>query len=251
MSCDFVTVFMHHKFIDQYSHLDSFLHRLDPRSKIIVFMAIICCVVLTPVVCLVPLYLYCAMVLFLMMISKLPWRFILRRLLIFLPLMILLSLSMLLKAESHHIEFFVFILLRSFLALSCMMLLVSTTPFADLLKGFEKMRCPVLLLMIFSFMYRYHYLFSDQLMKMNRARESRTVVSRWWLRVKALSNMIGSLFVKSYETSEKVYLAMCSRGYRGQIKTTHPFVFKPRDLSFMTIVLVCLSVICAWSFFYV
>ncbi|MFH1692227.1 MAG: cobalt ECF transporter T component CbiQ [Candidatus Omnitrophota bacterium] len=241
---------MHHKFIDQYSHLDSLLHRIDPRVKIIVFVAVVCCIVLTPLVRIGALYFYGAMVLVLTIASRLPWRFILKRSLIFLPFIILLSLPMLLKAENHYFEFVVFIVLRSFLALVCMLLLVSTTHFTDLLKGFEKMRCPTLLLMIFSFMYRYYYLFSDQLMKMNRARESRTVVNRWWFKVRALSNMIGSLFVNSYETSEKVYLAMCSRGYRGQIKTTHPFVFKTRDFSFMLIVLAYVSGVSVWSYIY-
>ncbi len=226
------------------------MHRLDPRVKIIAFMAIIFCIVLTPVLFLNPLYFYSAMVLFLIFVSRLPWRFILLRPLIFLPFIVLLGLSVFLECGAGRLEFFIFIFLRSFLAFICMILLVSTTPFADLLKGFEKMRCPRLLLMIFSFMYRYFYLFSDLFMKMNRARESRLAGQRRWVDIRSLANVAGSLFVKSYETSEGVYLAMCSRGYRGQIRTVHPFALKPADYGFAIAVFVYLLSVNLWSYVY-
>lgn len=239
---------MHHKFIDQYSDGNSFLHKLDPRVKIIVFMALICCVVLTPAPYLPSLFLYGVLILSLLKISKLPWRFILLRSLIFLPFMVVVGLSVIAGRVNGRPDFFAAILMKSFLAVFCVILLVATTPFADLLKGFEKMRFPSLLLMVFSFMYRYLYLFSDHLMEMNRARESRTVSIQRWPRIKALSNMIGSLFIKSYETAEEVYLAMCSRGYDGQIRTVRPFVLKPRDYSFLAVVFVYVLGVSLWSF---
>lgn len=226
------------------------MHKLDPRVKIIVFMFLICGVVLTPVTCLSSLFLYVVLISFLLKISKLPWRFILLRSLIFLPFMVVVGLSIVAGRMGGRPDFFAAILMKSFLAVFCMLLLVTTTPFADLLKGFEKMRFPSLLLMVFSFMYRYLYLFSDHLMEMNRARESRMVSIRQWPRIKALSNMIGSLFIKSYETAEEVYLAMCSRGYDGRIKTFRPFVLKPHDYCFLAVIFVYVLGVSLWSFFH-
>lgn len=239
---------MHHKFIDQYSHLDSFLHRVDPRVKIVVFMAIICCIVLTSASCLQSLYLYGVMLLFFVFISKLSWRFIVVRLLVFFPFVALLGLSVFFESGPLRVNFFVFILLRSFLSLLSMLLLVSTTHFADLLKGLEKMRCPRLLLMIFSFMYRYFYLFSDQLMKMNRSREARLGGERRWTQVRAMANMIGCLFVKSYEISEGVYLAMCARGYAGEIVTARSFKLKLSDYGLILGVFIYVFLVNIWSY---
>ena len=41
--------------------------------------------------------------------------------------------------------------------------------------------------------------------------------------------MIGSLFIRSYERSERIYAAMLSRGYSGEIHTLKPLTWQPRD----------------------
>jgi cobalt/nickel transport system permease protein len=38
---------------------------------------------------------------------------------------------------------------------------------------------------------------------------------------KVVGNMVGALFIRSYERSERVYLAMQSRGYTGNIAHVH------------------------------
>ena len=42
--------------------------------------------------------------------------------------------------------------------------------------------------------------------------------------------MIGSLFIRSYERSERIYQAMTSRGYAGQMVTMSQPVWRARDL---------------------
>ena len=46
--------------------------------------------------------------------------------------------------------------------------------------------------------------------------------------------MIGNLFVRSYERGERVYLAMCSRGYTGKIRTMDDFTIKVSDWIFLS-----------------
>ena len=87
--------------------------------------------------------------------------------------------------------------------------------------------------MILSFMYRYIYVLVDEMMRMKRAKDSRTVGGKRWFHVKALSHMVGVLFIRAYERGERVYLAMCSRGFSGQIKTLQDFKLNKTDFCFL------------------
>lgn len=236
---------MHHKFLDQYSELDSFLHRLDPRVKVIAFTGIILFVVFTPVFSLPPLFSYYALVLILAAFSRVPPRFIIARSAEILPFAAVIALSLFLPRPEHGLTVFAFFLAKAYLAILSMIILVATTPFADLLKAFEKMRCPHLFLMIFSFLYRYLYLVIDEFMMMNQAKESRTMgaAGKPWFKIKTYSNMVGNLLVRSYERGEDVYLAMCARGYEGKIKTLHRFALQRRDYIFLIVVFSCLIAI--------
>lgn len=229
---------MHHHFIDQYSELNSLLHRIDPRVKIIMFTAIIFFVLLTPAGLLTPYIFYGAMILFLLVFSGIPFGYVFMRSLGVLPFVILTAVFFFLPLGFKNPAPFVFLLIKATLSILSMVLLVSTTRFADLLKAFEVMHCPPLFIMILSFLYRYIYLFLDEFMKMQQAKMARTVrkEENSWHRAKVFSSMIGYLFVRSYERGENVYLAMCSRGYQGRIKTLHAFVLGKRDYVFLALV---------------
>jgi cobalt/nickel transport system permease protein len=42
--------------------------------------------------------------------------------------------------------------------------------------------------------------------------------------------MAGQLFLRSYERSDRIYNAMLSRGYQGQLMTIHPHSFVRQDV---------------------
>ena len=113
-----------------------------------------------------------------------------------------------------------------------MVILTSTTRFTDLLKGFERMHFPKLIIMILSFMYRYIYLFTDELMRMKMAKDARSAGGGRWFHIKVLANMVGVFFIRAYERGERVYLAMCSRGFDGTVKTLNTFKLCARDTYF-------------------
>ena len=51
-------------------------------------------------------------------------------------------------------------------------------------------------------------------------------------RAKVTGNMAGQLFLRSYERSDRIYNAMLSRGYTGQLRTLNPHVMKISDWAF-------------------
>jgi cobalt/nickel transport system permease protein len=95
-----------------------------------------------------------------------------------------------------------------------MVLLTSTTPFAALLQLLRGIHTPALLVTVLALMYRYLFVLVDETERMQRARRSRTFVpgrARAWSGAAAL---IGQLFVRSTERAERIYAAMCARGWR-------------------------------------
>lgn len=122
------------------------------------------------------------------------------------------------------------IVAKSLLSIACLLLLASTTRFDRLLAGAESAGCPRLVAMVLSFMYRYVFLIADDLMRMVQAKRARGPERRPWRDVAALSSMTGTLFVRSYERAERVYLAMCARGFDGTVVPRRALALAPRDL---------------------
>ncbi|HSQ39741.1 MAG TPA: energy-coupling factor transporter transmembrane component T, partial [Anaerolineales bacterium] len=131
------------------------------------------------------------------------------------------------------------ILVRSWLSVQAAILLVATTRFPDMIHAFEHLRVPVILTTIVSFLYRYLFVLTDEVMRLLRARESRSATVAGtksgrnvvW-RARVTGNMAGQLFLRSYERSDRIYNAMLARGYTGQMRTLNPHVMKRGDWSF-------------------
>jgi len=252
---------MRHAFLDKYSRLNSVLHRRDPRVKILVFFAFILCVVLTPPAHIRAFFLYFLLLLCLTVLSRIPGRFVLKRSLELMPVVLCISLfvpfgkpgvvifsvdTWFNRLAVTHTGLLLLwnVLIKAYLSILCSILLTNTTDFVDLLKALERLRLPRILIMILSFMYRYLFVIEDELEKMQFARSSRSVRLHGWSQVRALANMAGVLFLRSYEKAEAVYLAMCCRGYTGQIHTLHNLQLDKGDLYFVSCMFIALTIIC-------
>jgi cobalt/nickel transport system permease protein len=106
---------------------------------------------------------------------------------------------------------------KATLGFASAILLAATTPVADILYGLERLHAPRVLTSIAHFMIRYADVITGEMRRMQIARESRGYEPRWLGHVRALAASLGSLFLRSYERGERVYLAMVSRGYAGSI----------------------------------
>jgi len=96
-------------------------------------------------------------------------------------------------------------------------ILAATTPVAELLGGLERLRLPKTLTVIAGFMVRYADVIADEVRRMRIARISRGHDPRWIWQARAVAASAGTLFIRSYERGERVYLAMVSRGYTGSM----------------------------------
>jgi cobalt/nickel transport system permease protein len=249
-----------------YQAEDSPIHRLDPRVKLLSTIGMIVSNVLLPdgawLAFLGSFMLITAVSLF----SRIKLSFVLKRSLLAIPFALAAFTIMFTLPGETITEFsigswqlaisdaglvrFLSILVRSWISLQAAILLTATTKFSDLAHGLRHLRIPLILIAIISFMYRYLFVLGEEATRLLQARAARSAripgrgkPSVFW-RARVAGNMIGQLFLRSYERSDRVYNAMVARGFKGEFLTFTPHSMQSTDWSallFFTIILVGLQ----------
>ncbi len=236
---------MKHDFLDHYSELDSPLHRLDPRAKLIAFFAAIFIIVSEVRGELGGFVFYAGLTLILVSLSNVPTRFILKRCLMatpfilmaamFVPVSFLLDSAPGLNTEAV-VQFTVSILLKAYLAILLLTLLTSTERFNRLLWGLRRLRMPKVFCVLSSLLYRHMFILLDEIHRTTRARESRTPGKIRQSRLKTFGNQVAVIFLRAWERAEKVNSAMLSRGFTGEFPQAQKQSFRALDLAVMIII---------------
>jgi cobalt/nickel transport system permease protein len=230
---------MRHSFVDRYALLDSPLHILEARTKLLTFTALIISVLCLPGDrgFLFVFYFFAAAIL--MGVSQIPLTFVVGRAFVILPFIVLATLA----APWEDYPGLLVLLGRAILCLILLILLTNTTRFAELLRGLRKLGCPQILVMNLSFLYRYLFVLTEEALRMKQARECRGVGRAPFRReFKILSSMLGTLLIRSFERAERMHSAMLSRGFSGDFYVMSPRSFTWRDLAFLSGVVIFIVV---------
>lgn len=199
-------------FLDRYSRLDSPVHRVPAAWKLALTLAIVFAIVLQPPGIWGGLGAATALLVVVVALSRIPVGFLLKRLLLFEPFVLGVALLTLWQPGGGKI--FVFLVVKSTLCLLTMVLLSNTAPFRELLRVLRTWGVPALLITTIALMYRYLFVLVDESERMRRARASRTFTPRrrsdWHVR----ASVVSQLFVRSSERAERIYAAMCARGWK-------------------------------------
>jgi len=142
------------------------------------------------------------------------------------------------------------IVIKSWLAMQVTLLLTKTTDFTDLLRGLRGLGISETLVATLNVMYRYLFILKDESERLIRARASRSGKSGGYSsggtllwRAKITGGMVGNLFLRSYERSERIYMAMVARGYDGRMPYTPLPPLKRRDVVLGLIPIICMAMI--------
>lgn len=244
---------MHADVFDRYHHGHSPLHSLDPRIKVIITIAFILSNALLPDGAWMAFLLAWSFILFATAMSGLGTGFTFKRSFIALPFA-LAAITVLFSIPGKPVTSFQFlmwdltitdagllrfisIVVRSWLSVQMAILLVAVTEFPKIIHALTHLRVPTILTVIISFLYRYLFVLTDEVMRMLRARQARSAAAAGvrsggsvaW-RAQIAGHMAGQLFLRSYERSDRIYNAMLSRGYKGELMTIHPHHFQRSDL---------------------
>lgn len=244
---------MHVDAFDRYHHGHSLLHGLDPRVKVIVTIAFILSNALLPDGAWIAFLLAWAFILLATAVSGLGIGFTFKRSFIALPFAMA-AITVLFSIPGKPVTSFQFlmwqltitdagllrfisIVIRSWLSVQVAILLVAVTEFPKIIHALTHLRVPTILTVIISFLYRYLFVLTDEVMRMLRARQARSAAATGvrsggsvaW-RAQIAGHMAGQLFLRSYERSDRIYNAMLARGYKGELMTIHPHHFHRSDL---------------------
>lgn len=216
--------------IDKYSSETSPVHRLNPTVALFSFLGFVVAVVLAPTGSFAPLLAAFLSLSIVVLVSRVPARFILGRSLVVIPFaMAIGAFNLLGKAGEIFLQGrfssspafvpigaspFLSMMLKSFLCVVAMTLLVSTMGSARLLSTFRRIGVPSGITVVAGFLCRYVTLVAEELLRMKRARDARRAgrfsrVSE----LRSAGRLVGVLFIRSYERAERIHAAMCSRGF--------------------------------------
>lgn len=234
---------------DRYLERGSAVHRLDPRVKVLIALAFIVAVALLPDGAWVGYGAAALLLAAATLAARLSPGLVVRRSLLGLPFL-LAAVSVLFTAPGRALWSgpwglavtdagllrFAAIVARSLLSIAAAVLLTATTRFPDVLHALRHLRLPAVLVAIIAFMYRYLFVLAEEAQRLMRARAARSARlpgtkgggSVVW-RAAVVGHMAGQLFVRSLDRSERVYQAMQSRGYRGELLTLAPHAMRRRD----------------------
>ncbi len=215
---------MEHHFIDRYAELDSPVHRWDVRVKTAFFFCAVVVFVSTPTDAYARFAAFAAVVFAALLASRLPLLFFAKRLAIVMPFIAAVGFFHLFSGKpwGERLALFGGLCMKSMLAVSALILLISTTRFARLLEALEAFGVPQVFIKTFAFAYRYIFLLQDELMRMARAARARNFAPKHLFQVHKFGWIIGSFFIRSYERAERVYLAMLARGFAGRFARSEP-----------------------------
>ena len=203
---------MHHDFIDRYSRGVSPIHRLRSAQKMVIALLFIVLMTAVPIRFVWFFAIAGIALVVIVILSEIPILFLLKRLLFLEPFVAGVALLTLLHENGGIV--FASIVVRSTLSLLTILLLTNTTPFAEMLLVLRRSHVSPLFITILALMYRYLFVLIDEVERMKRARMSRSFQKNNLQVWRILSITIGQLFIRSSERAERIYAAMCARGWK-------------------------------------
>lgn len=222
---------MKHHFIDHYWTIKSPVHTIDPRLKLIGLFVALFAVVVTPNGRFLDYFFFAPLFLILLIAARLPFMAVFRRMAVVIPLVTIIAVSLLfMNPGNTGLVNFASVVTKALLAVWIMTLLTATTSFKDLLSAMRRLRFPVIITSLMGFIYRYIFLFIDEAEHLNIARKSRSFGNNIYLAMKGFGWMLSSLFIRSFERGERIYQAMCSRGFTGEHMTLAEMKASNKDI---------------------
>jgi cobalt/nickel transport system permease protein len=218
----------------------SVLHRARPQCKIAASLLFVLAVVATPREAIWAYLVYALLVAGVARLGRVPLPFLARRLAIELPF-VAFAVFLPVVGQGERVEVLGLplavdglwaawnIVVKGTLGVAASVVVAATTPVPELLRGLERLRLPRAFTTVAGFMVRYADVIADEVRRMRIARVSRGHDPRWIWQARAVAASAGSLFIRSYERGERVYLAMVSRGYTGAMPVLHELATSRRQ----------------------
>jgi len=227
--------------IDRHAHVESSIQRWDPRFKIASMLLLILCLALVKSI---PLIVFgFVLSVGLLLVSRIPLDFIFQGLKVvvvfLLPFFIILPLTYPVEFESHFLgipfaieglRLATLIVIKAIAIVLTAYVVFGSRRFDVSMIALQHLKCPPLVVQMMLFTYRFIFLFLAEMRRMDTAMKARGFIKKPDIyTLKVLGGFVGTLLIRSFERTERIYKAMLSKGYQGELHTLIEFKSEAKD----------------------
>ena len=228
--------------LDRLARLDTPVHRVDPRAKVVTTLVFVVCVVSSGKYDLLGLLPFALFPVVLATEGGLPLRFLGRLLLIASPFALVMG-AFNPVFDREVVAYigsvpvtggwvsYASIVARFLLTVATALVLTATTGFTGVCLALEKLKVPEALVTQLLLLYRYIFVLGDEAHRMGQARRLRSF-GRRGMGWRVYGQMLGQLLLRTFARAQRIYLAMKCRGFDGEIRVGRPLRFGAADLAF-------------------
>lgn len=228
--------------LDQLAYLDTPVHRLDPRAKVLTTLVFLVCVVSFGKYDVLPLLPFALFPVALAAEAGLPAGLLLKRLAAVAPFALLVGMFNPLLDREVLVRFgelgvgggwvsYLSIVLRFLLTTSAALVLIGTTGMTGVCAATERLGSPGAFSTQLLLVHRYIFVLVEEAMRMARARRLRSFDGRG-MGLAVYGQMLGHLLLRTYARASRLYSAMLCRGFDGHVRTMRRLRFSARDAAF-------------------
>lgn len=228
--------------LDRLARLDTPVHRVDPRAKVVTTLVFVVCIVSSGKYDLLGLLPFALFPVVLATEAGLPLGFLGRLLLIASPFALVMgAFNPIFDREvvayigsvpvTGGWVSYASIVARFLLTVATALVLTATTGFTGVCLALEKLKVPEALVTQLLLLYRYIFVLGDEAHRMGQARRLRSF-GRRGMGWRVYGQMLGQLLLRTFARAQRVYLAMKCRGFDGEIRVGRPLHFGAADLAF-------------------
>lgn len=146
----------------------------------------------------------------------------LARLALLTPLLAVLALSLAWSADRPRDPFAAAVVAKVFLSVLIVEAALGSVSPAALIGALGRAGAPQTLAAAAALALRYQSVLEDESRRMRRAKAARSAQGGWLADWRLLPRLIGVLWIRSYERSERIHHAMLARGGAGRMRFLHP-----------------------------
>lgn len=237
------------RLLDDLACKETVVHRVHPLVKLVttvIYLTVVVSFGRYDIIGLMPLLFYPVLVITL---AELPIRPILKRMLLAAPFVI--GIGILNPVFDHQIFVvggltlsrgwitFFSIFLKCLLTVSAALLLIATTGMDKLASALRMLRIPRLFVLQLLLTYRYISVLMEEVSRILMAYSMRSPQQKGIHR-RVWGSLTGQLILRTFERAQRVYIAMCLRGFTGEYNTGRYRRFTIRDMAYLV----------GWSLFF-
>lgn len=233
--------------MERTARMQSPLHRIDARAKLLVTLVFLATMLSVPLDRLSEMLLFALFPIFTAAMGGLSYPALLRRSSIVLPLVALIGVFNIFYDREPVFRIgsavvtagwitFLSILVRGLLSVQAILVLIYTTGYYRICRSMQRLGVPSVFTTQLLFVYRYIHVLVEEALALSRARDARSF-GRSSYPLKIWGTLIGQLLIRTFERAERIGRAMLARGFTGRIppEACARTAWQMRDTAFLTL----------------